>query len=420
MWYSQYSTELEKLCEEYENNNKFASTEATLSLNLYFIINAIKIGMGTLLKKHPQYKGPIDAMLHYLNGSGKPVKIDEKYVNQEFKGSILKKILSDHRDIKQNEVVSSVISYSNYGDKGDIGDHFKGGNINPLRYIIGGFTANIWYEVDENNIIHIYLKLEDIYNFKSSKNDGFILLHLGNLGLDSPKFIHIINKIIKYLEKQGIEGIKNMNNNLMINDYFWASLEKLGIAKPYKHYYEGEIATIYPNELSNHKTPEEKLNALSKILSQDIGNIPYIDNMSDLEYVIKNNLFNNYDKPYIFMSILNNYYPLSISYINNLEKLFNINEFDKRYIYNRELLDKILRSDNVELLSYLDKSFMHFIDDGYTPISSIREMGDLLHGRCLGYIRSKYNNDQEILDYLNNLAGGNLWEEDSNKLDAEL
>jgi len=218
MWYSQYSTELEKLCEEYENNNRFASTEATLSSRLHFIINAIKIGMRTLLKKHPQYKGPIDAMLHYLNGSGKPVKIDEKYFDQEFKNKILFKVLQDYDEfIKPGQNIQSVISYDEYPrkDKNDTyfesSDSFSGGDIQPLRYMIGGFTANIWYEVDKNNIIHIYLKLEDIYNFKSLEDDkysGSIHLNLEQLGLNNPRFINILDFYIKYLNKAGLKGIE--------------------------------------------------------------------------------------------------------------------------------------------------------------------------------------------------------------------
>jgi len=399
MWYSQYSTELEKLCEEYERNNRFAATGTTLSLSLHFIINAIKIGVKILLKKHPQYQGPIEAMIHYLDGSGKPVRIDEKYFDQEFKDSLLFKVLQDNNNfIKPKQIINSVILYDKYDDmslESDDDDTFTGRKIKPLRYIIGGFTANIWYDVDENNIIHIYLKIEDIYDFKSLVNDeeeldigGYITLNLEQLGLDSPQFINILDFYIKYLNKAGLKGIEKIGNDLNIKDYFWASLEKLGIAKPYKHYYEGEIYTIYPNELANYKTPEEKFNALHQIANLNINNI------SDLQYAISHGI-NGFYGPTVFDDILMNDYPFfNSAEFDNLMQILNIDKLSfanfSVLVSNSVFLNKILEDDNIEILSYLDQRLPNVIS------RIIMYKKEFLHGKCLEYIKNKYKSKPEI------------------------
>lgn len=287
MWYQdnfhKISLLIKKAESEAENKPPNVTTLDKKQASLIFSI---------LKRVSPRYEAPIEAMVRYLVGKYDRVEIPLDLFSLRIRTGMLSKYLKNKNRNNINEAKEECFlwDYSDYGEVNHTPDLFVGGVnevFEPLRYVVGGFTACVRHIKDDDGTLRVFLKMEDEYDWcknKSTEDEEeeaedsggpcpSIELDLESLGVLNNKVFQrafdgimgmLSNKIEKYtgFEYDGFSYNKQLKR-LSIKDSFWRSLEMIGIAKSYTHFFEGEILSIAPDEYPEAVNDFDRLLLLS-------------------------------------------------------------------------------------------------------------------------------------------------------------
>lgn len=290
MWWTNNSEH--RFLIEYERQSfRYANKEKILGMSLNALKQALLLGMKMLEKAQPNYKEPIDAMRQYLSGKGKDVQMPDEWFPPHLKQAIIHKIMRKIGKYywRPGEHIQKVFGYSDYPSLAasrDDADYFAKGEIsNFLQYVIGGFVADVWYEVEDNGTVHVYCKIDDKYDWQS--REDATSYNLETLGLDSPVIVRAIQKACNFAGPKLCEFDADAKI-LTVYDRFWQLLEEKGLAKSYAHYYEGELFSLKPNELRGHVDPLDMIEAYANLGLYTVRNI------KELQYLIEHDLITQY------------------------------------------------------------------------------------------------------------------------------
>lgn len=362
MWYrDKYflnkNNEYENILIEFNNfinqNKRFSDKNIPKGLILNGLLlsgKAISFLLGQLLKIYPDLKPMVDGLNRFLFGNGEEYKLPIELFSQEIRVGFLKRALTIKdqygEDWDKNNKVDFLWSYNDYKSSYfnySSDDNISKGYRDPLRYIIGGFTPQIWWNKEKNGDINVYAKIIDKYDWKE-RSFSYIRIKLP----DDKKIRSMIENIINLINKTNIKNddIPRIENSfLIIPDSFFNSLQSAGICKPYINSFEGKILTLNGKDFPEIEDPLERLEILS--------NLSYPEAIKNESYnILKYLLNNNYEikcVQYIDMILDLFLKYLTVDDINKIMKLSNIEDLSRHYFY----INTIEKIKNIESINYL-------------------------------------------------------------------
>lgn len=358
MWYSnkyfltknnEYENILIELNNYIEQNKRFSDRNIKNDMLLKSLAlsgKSVSFIISQLLKFYPDLKPMVDGLNRFLFGNGKGYKLPIKLFSQEVKTRLLRMALREP-DWKENEKTDFlwlyddyINAYGYYLDEDVIGNDSN--YRDPLRYIIGGFTPQVWWDKDNNGDINIYTKIIDKYDWKE-KDITNIKIELP----DNEKIKAMVNNIINIIAKLNIDCTmpRIEDSSLVIPDSFFSSLQSAGICKPYINSFEGKILTLKKEDFPEITDAKDRLSMLSMLSYTEFINT---ENFSILRYLLDNN-YEIKCTEYIqsILDISKKY--LTIDDVNKIMKLANTKDLSDMNFYIRKF-DEI---KNVKVINYM-------------------------------------------------------------------